>query len=99
MGCIQYSIVNDDLQLIEYPFYKQYWSVAKNTPEFYLDFLAQKDSINRYKAENLINELGKAVVKKMRAYTSRASYRRLRKSIIFLYIINIILITYIILNY
>ncbi|EAL2031293.1 glycosyltransferase family 8 protein, partial [Campylobacter jejuni] len=52
-----------------------------------------------YKAENLINELGKAVVKKMRAYTSRASYRRLRKSIIFLYIINIILITYIILNY
>ncbi|EFP1606211.1 glycosyltransferase family 8 protein, partial [Campylobacter jejuni] len=54
----QYSIVNDDLQLIEYPFYKQYWSVAKNTPEFYLDFLAQKDSINRYKAENLINELG-----------------------------------------
>ncbi|ABS43629.1 hypothetical protein oki169_10980 [Helicobacter pylori] len=95
----QYSIVNDDLQLIEYPFYKHYWSVAKNTPEFYLDFLVQKESINEHKAENLINELGKAVVKEMRRYTSRASYRRLRKSIIFLYIINVILIIYVVLNH
>ncbi len=95
----RYSIVNDDLQLIEYPFYEQYWSVAENIPEFHLDFVTQKNNINRYKTEDLINELGKATVEKMKAYTPKASYRRIRKSIIFLYIINIILIIYIIFNH
>lgn len=91
---LSYSIFGDNLENIPYPFYKEYWLVAKNTPEFSLELMQIKEDIENSQIESLVNGLGKRVKKEFASYTLRTSYRKLRKAIVFLYIINIIFIIY-----
>ncbi|HFU2596240.1 TPA: glycosyltransferase family 8 protein [Campylobacter jejuni] len=93
---LSYGIFGDNLENIPYPFYKEYWLAAKNTPEFSLELMQIKEDIENSQIESLVNGLGKRVEKEFKLYTLRTSYRKLRKAIVFLYIINIIFIPYVI---
>ncbi|EJH2442803.1 glycosyltransferase family 8 protein, partial [Campylobacter coli] len=93
---LSYGIFGDNLENIPYPFYKEYWLAAKNTPEFSLELMQIKEDIENSQIESLVNGLGKRVKKEFKLYTLRTSYRKLRKAIVFLYIINIIFIAYVI---
>ncbi|EJJ1716345.1 glycosyltransferase family 8 protein [Campylobacter jejuni] len=93
---LSYGIFGDNLENIPYPFYKEYWLAAKNTPEFSLELMQIKEDIENSQIESLVNGLGKRVEKEFKLYTLRTSYRKLRKAIVFLYIINIIFIAYVI---
>ncbi|EAK0343801.1 glycosyltransferase family 8 protein [Campylobacter jejuni] len=93
---LSYGIFGDNFENIPYPFYKEYWLAAKNTPEFSLELMQIKEDIENSQIESLVNGLGKRVEKEFKLYTLRTSYRKLRKAIVFLYIINIIFIAYVI---
>ncbi|ECK8350429.1 glycosyltransferase family 8 protein, partial [Campylobacter jejuni] len=75
---LSYGIFGDNLENIPYPFYKEYWLAAKNTPEFSLELMQIKEDIENSQIESLVNGLGKRVEKEFKLYTLRTSYRKLR---------------------
>ncbi|ECL0921689.1 TPA: glycosyltransferase family 8 protein, partial [Campylobacter jejuni] len=77
---LSYGIFGDNLENIPYPFYKEYWLAAKNTPEFSLELMQIKEDIENSQIESLVNGLGKRVKKEFKLYTLRTSYRKLRKA-------------------
>ncbi|EGK8127595.1 glycosyltransferase family 8 protein [Campylobacter lari] len=74
---------NKSFEPIAYPYFDLFWDTAKKTPCFNIDLLKLKEKITLISSQDLSKIL--SMLLKQRRFIDRATYRKMRKNIIFLY--------------